>query len=243
MAGIKHHIVKVNQIFLDILNWIKSHLRKQSDNKNNAYGVLSYTKGNNGLLKLVERNTPRAIRTYILTPLSKKEKDDHSLVAKAVEDIHLYLDTLGALDTNYVYDRSVNRAALSKEYSHCITILKASRWLDKDGNYYTKPLFCEYYDFFPRSSGKHRDTYAVPIITEVANLLKNEHNINAFDFKWEINTSQKRFMGGDYREKIENNKITKPKIDTVKGIILKDISEKAPAPKSTDLIVKKDTTS
>lgn len=198
MTTFKENMVKLNHILLDILNWIRYSLQNKPDKKNKPYEILSFSKGSGGLLKNVSRETPRAVKTFIFTPINKKVEEDGTLTVKQIQDIHLCLDHLGALDTNYAYDPSIKRSALSKDFSHCITILKASRWLDKNGNYYTAPLFCEYYDFFPRSTGKHRDSYAIPIITDIANLLKNEYRLDSFDFHWEIQASQKRFMGGDY---------------------------------------------
>lgn len=190
--------MKMNQIILDICDWIRRTLwYREKRIKSRPYEILETYSSPHGILKLVRRDTPRAVRTYIFTPHNSKGQD--RIVQKDLKDIHICLDHLWALDTNET--SHVPKIILQQPYkarvTHAITILEASRWVTKDGNYYSKVLFSRNYDFIGTDWGAWRDKYAMPIINDLASLLRYRP-FKEMDWGLETELSQKNFMGGHF---------------------------------------------
>lgn len=195
--------MKINRIILDILDWIKDALwGKKNKDIYKGYKILQVYQGDKGILKLVERDTPRAIITYVFTPFAR-------VVGNKIlpsKDIHICLDHLWALEGSEVKHKSFklsntsNRFSYSKylgKDSHSITVLEASRFVNKDGDYLTDIIFHKNYDFIGVDTSGLRDRHAIPIIKEVVMLFKERPSDTARTFPWdfEIKWSRKRFMG------------------------------------------------
>lgn len=192
----------VNKIFIEILDWVKRFLQfKAHKNPIKPYKLEQTYIGTAGILKLVTRDTTRAVRTYIFTPYKLKDKDDYMNTVKNHYDIHLCLDHLWSVYDGTIPTSNIGvRKQLSKKYTHCITILQAGRCIDKNGKYFTKPILYKEFNFLGSNQTTYRDKFAVPIFDEIAHLLKNADNPNVFDYTFEITLSQKKHMGAFYRK-------------------------------------------
>lgn len=201
--------MNLNHIILDILDWIRRSLWYQEDAiEVKPYAILQTKTSPFAILKLVQRDTPRAVRTFILTPIEQPSKSE-VLVRPDIKDIHICLDHLWTIEsypdfklTNKTKSFSVSpvRKFVKPEYTHTITVLKASRWVNREGKYSTDIIFSKEYDFLGRDSGVYRDKYATPIITEVASLLLYRP-LGEMNWEHEIESSQKTFMGGYFPNK------------------------------------------
>jgi hypothetical protein len=199
----------VNRIINDILDWLRRvlYFKKTRKNKKQAYKIIEVYTTNHGILRYVDRDTPRAVLTYIYTP----KPDTKSLVkAKSVMDYHICLDHLWALDNAEPYKVVVVKGTGNRKlpyrvynykadnlYTHSITIVEASRYLDKEGNYKTSVIFYKLYDFLGKSTTNYRDFFAIPIVKDIINILK-ARPLNLIDIVWEIEMSQKKIMGTSY---------------------------------------------
>jgi len=209
-----------NRIINDIVDWIRRLLHWQ-DKKvlNKPYTILEIYTFNHGVLKLVDRDTPRAVLTYIYTPkpIGDKIKSDY------IYDFHICLDHLWVIS-----DELLNLDNIKKEKkdienikegkdrpfkvpknlkvgdpSHILTILRSSRFLDSNGDYITEILYHKKFDFVGFDNTGYRDKFAIPIIKDVIHILK-EQEFKDIDWDFEISFSQKRFMGSYY---------SKPKVE------------------------------
>lgn len=204
--------MKLNQIINDIIDWVRRIVwyREKKVTKQ-PYVILDIIDGDFGLLKRVDRDTPRAVLTYIFTPYPTIEPNMNKTI-KPIYDYHICLDHLWALDNpelhrSFKVSSNKHTFKLTQETklknttygrnTHRVTILKASRFLDKDGNYFADTLFSNEYDFIGKDQSGMRDKYAVPIIKDVVRYL-NHTKIELFDWDIEISYSQKHFMGAKY---------------------------------------------
>lgn len=190
--------MQLNQIILDIFDWIRRSLwYRQKKVALKPYEILEIYPSDKGVLKLVRRDTPRAVRTFIFTPYTRKETPN--LVQKDMRDIHICLDHLWALDSeqNSHLPRRVEKDFRKVSDSHAVTILEASRWIKKDGNYNSTVLYSGNYDFIGSDIRAYRDKYAIPIVNDLANLLRYRA-LPEMDWRLELELSQKNFMGGHF---------------------------------------------
>jgi hypothetical protein len=185
--------MQLNQILLDILDWIRRVLwSKKLSTKKKPYAVIDTFDGVYGQLKLVERDTPRAVMTYIFTPrpVIKGNKVYNQ------KDYHICLDYLGLLDNQVVIDpKSREKKARRIKYgepSHSITVLEASRWVDKDGNYKSNIIYHKLYDFLGKEH-EHTHKYACMVFRDVCNLLKHQ-DIKYFEWEQQVDWSKKIVM-------------------------------------------------
>lgn len=208
-----------NRIINDIVDWVRRLLYWQKNEiKHKPYKVIEAHQGIHGLLRLVERDTPRAVMTYIFTP----KPTSGTNVVNNLFDYHICLDHLWAVDTAGLHVKSFalnNNIPSFKplvkkpsrplsalgEPSHTVTILKASRWLDNNGDYQTEVVYYKQFDFIGTDATPYRDKYAVPAFKDVINQLKYKR-FTDLDWDWEITFSQRRFMGSRYIKPTETDK-------------------------------------
>jgi hypothetical protein len=193
-----------NQVILDILDWIRRSLWNE-EIQHKPYEVLDTKIGNYGIIKRVNRDTPRAVATFILTPLHASESIRDFTKQKTLKDIHICLDHLWTIELTTHYPHRVKSKIHHRKFSttgksHTITILEASRWLNREGNYSSTVIFTKEYDFLGSDFSANRDKYALPIITDIANLLLYRA-LKTISWEIEIEQSQKRFMGGHFSSK------------------------------------------
>lgn len=210
--------MQINNILIDILDWVRKLVWWREHKVEYApYEVISIENTLYGLLKEVTRDTPRAVCTYILTPFAppKYAKDTH-------KDFHICLDHLWKLDASeYEFynnkDKIPHKAfKLSKKskkspyathtvlvkpkstHSHCITILKANRWVNENGSYGSNVIYQGYYDFIGRSFYGYRDRWAIPIFKDLINEIKTK-DISVLDINDIIEQSRKKYLGYGYK--------------------------------------------
>lgn len=205
--------MQVNRILVDILDWVRRLAWwKARQVKSKPYKIIRIENTVYGLLKQIERDTPRTLSTYIFTPKAppKYAKDKHF-------EYHICLDHLWALDAvtneNKVskpedYDKTVSQGfRYNRSHSHCITILKSSRWISKAGQYETKVLFQGYFDFIGYSPYfNNRDRWAYPIFKELIAAIRTK-NIALLDFDSIIENARYKFLGkgaGRIQSKVYN---------------------------------------
>jgi hypothetical protein len=205
--------MEFDRILVDILDWIRRSLwwRRRQRRLSKPYEILKSSRGKLGLLKLVERDTPRAVRTWVFTPYRTGEPKKDALI----QDVHLCLDHLYPLDGE---KKGGDLDQKQFKYrglvlTHKVTFLKASHFLNKDGSYNGSTIFCEGYDFLGSSPHQMRDRYAVPTLDDIAAQLK-EFPPASFDWQFEVEAGRKRHMGrywtpiagpSPYREEIKNH--------------------------------------
>jgi hypothetical protein len=178
--------VKVDRILIDIFDWVR---RLVFSRKNRAiskpYERLESWRGSAGVLHKVRRDTPRAVDTYVFTPLRSGNSK-----AATPKDIHICLDHLDVLPGQ--------RTRTRRTYTHRITVLLASHWPQEDGTYDTSLLYSASWDFQGRS--QYRDRWAIAITYDVARLLK-DRPFNRIDWEFEFTASAKQMMGSSFRYK------------------------------------------
>lgn len=202
-----------NRIINDIIDWVRRLLYwKDNAIKKKPYSVIEVYQCKHGLLRLVERDTPRAVMTFIYTP--KPVLKTNVALSSDMYDYHICLDHLWSVDNaelhrhsqtkSFMLDPNAQSFKLSKitrrklgDASHTITIMKSSRKLDPNGDYESSVVYYNQFDFVGRDNSGFRDKYANIIFKDVVNQLK-EHTFDETDWAWEINFSQKRYMGGHY---------------------------------------------
>lgn len=196
--------MQVNRVLLDILNWVKQLVWwREHKIAVQPYEVISRERTLFGILKKVTRDTPRALSTYIFTPLAppRYSKDKHY-------DYHLCLDHLWSLDSAHKeiagkLPRDYN-LRYNHRHTHCVTILQAGRWVNSSGSYYSKVLYQGYFDFMGSYSPyEQRDRWAYAIFADLARALKLKE-ISLVDFTHEIETARTKFLGKG-ASKVESN--------------------------------------
>ncbi len=190
--------MEFDYILLDILDWVRRLLwwQRQKKVEQKPYELLKLERGQQGVLKLVRRDTPRAVRTWIFTPYRRGEIP----LKQRLFDLHLYLDHLYPLteaDAGWLPKptrRGSKKKAERRVLTHRVTILEASHFLSKEGTYNSFTIFCESYDFLGTAPGGYRDRCAVPAIDDVARLLKVKPAAQ-IDWRFEIETSRRLYLG------------------------------------------------
>jgi hypothetical protein len=188
--------MRVDQLFLDLLDWIKRVLvSKQDKAAHKPYEILKQYRGRQGILKLVVRDTPRAVRTYIFSPF--QETQTNRIQVK--KDIHICLDHLWQSAQTRSSQQNSAKAQKSRSRfanSHRITVFEASRFLNKDGTYDTNQIYSEDLNLVGKAT--YRDQLAIPIVDDLAMMLK-EFPVNTIDWKFEIETGCKRYLGSHWK--------------------------------------------
>jgi hypothetical protein len=181
--------VKFDRLFLDLFDWIRRSLYWRSNRATQKpYEILRVDRGKLGILKLVQRDTPRATRTWIFTPYPKFEEGSFK-ARQHLKNYHICLDHLYPL-TGQAVRRDIQR------WSHRVSILEASRSLNSDGTYDTNTIFARAYDF--TGQGQYRDRWAISCIDSLAATL-SQWGPQSVDWHMELELDRKRFLGADYR--------------------------------------------
>lgn len=193
--------MRVDQIFLDLLDWIKRVLvSKKEKTTHKPYEVLKQYRGRRGILKLVARDTPSAVRTYIFSPFQETQTNR----VQVKRDIHICLDHLWQSPETGGSQRSAQKSQKSRyrfANSHRISIFEASRFLNKDGTYDTREIYSEDLNLFGKAA--YRDQLAIPIVDDLAMMLK-EFPVHSIDWKFEIETGCKRYLGAHWKPSPSN---------------------------------------
>lgn len=108
-----------DRIAIDFLDWVRSLLWSGPTSEGKPHSptprIIWYKSGSNGLIQRVERDTPRAISTWIFTP-SKRDIPSSEQIK-----FYLCLDMLGKGDCYW-------------KYSHRMSIWQASVWIQIQGD-------------------------------------------------------------------------------------------------------------
>jgi len=174
--------MRFGQILLDILAWIKARLYQQKTSKQNPYEVLTRRRSPYGSLCLVERDTPRAIRTFVFMPFRGNGDDPEP------QDVHIYLDTLTALEKAKDASQRAKLNHVNGKATHKITVVLADHWVSADGTYNADVLHEGFYDLQGRSSYEHRQ--AIATIDNLVTLLLHQRH-DDIDWAFEIDASRK----------------------------------------------------
>jgi hypothetical protein len=201
--------MKLDRVILDFLVWIKEQFWK-APNRSPVYlyEEIARFDSSRGYLKLVRRNTPRAISTWVFIPKRNVDLDnikhhlEDSKSDKYKYDVYVCCDHLFALTElensskrqpkikpvkqSYTYTNSIK--------THKISVLLISHFLSGDGTFQSFELFSEDYDMVKRGSlDIHRE--AIAIVQSVAMLLKYR---SVDDWHFEIESYRKQFLGSSY---------------------------------------------
>jgi hypothetical protein len=211
--------MELNSILIDILDWVRKLVWGRENNKEyTPYKVLKMEHTLFGILKMVTRDTPRAVSTYIFTPFAppKYSNEPHN-------DYHMCLDYLGKIDytenevpkpkepvhksfrltkpIKKIHKVENSYTVISREgtkYSHCITILKANRFPNRQGNYNSKVIYQGYYDLIGSEWLRYRDRWAVVIFQDMVNQTKSK-DISLLNFNDIIEASRQKYLGRYYK--------------------------------------------
>lgn len=181
----------IDRIVIDILDWIKRSLFFRRGQKiRQPYEVLEEFKAERGWLKKVQRDTPRAVRTWVLVPFPR-EIEGYTKRSE-IREVHICLDHLFALEGQKAPPRSEWRL------THRIHVLSASRYLSPDGNFQAETIFVKNYDMlgtYGQTTG--RDRTAIAIIDQIAKIV-GKFGWEKLEWEMEIELSRKQFMGKNY---------------------------------------------
>lgn len=126
----------IGQLLQNLVAWLQRWLHSITKKTPQPFVSVREKQYPLGLLKLVEgRDTSHAIRTWIICPTEVKQGLD-------TLDIHIYLDFIGVTSESIQPHQSRTRGT-----THTITILRASRTLQRDGTYRYDHIFSKQYDF------------------------------------------------------------------------------------------------
>ncbi len=143
--------------------------------------------GREGTATLVlGRDTPRAVRTWIFSPLRGQQAAIDALHTDPCNDIHVYLDFLGPLanapetkQTNWTLSQRKKREKGEAFLTHRIQVLKASHMLNAHGFYDYKLLFWQDYDFYRPGTGDP-ERWAITTVDRLMHRL-----LSSKDIDWE----------------------------------------------------------
>ena len=195
-------------MILDILNWIREGLWANDAKTSKtlwSYQSLGKSECFGGILHHVDRDTLRAVSTYVYQPFVPNK---YMKRADSSYDYHICLDHLWALDASqnekkYTYKPSAVKFTpledlkRNHKHSHIITVIRASRWLTKEGTYTGEVLFQKEYDFINSRKYHSRDAIAAPLFRTLVLRLKT---ISPVGIKWddEIAALRKRYLLNAY---------------------------------------------
>jgi hypothetical protein len=201
--------MKLDRVILDVLMWVKEQFWKApSRSPVYVYEEISRFDSSRGYLKLVRRDTPRAIATWVFIPKRNVDLDnlkhqvEQSQSEKYKYDIYICCDHLFALTEidsinkrkykTKLQQKSPNGANRMK--SHKISVLLISHFLNKDGTFQSFELFSQDYNLIKQGSlDPHNQASA--IVQSVAMLLKYR---SIDDWHFEIESYRKQFLGSSF---------------------------------------------
>jgi hypothetical protein len=189
--------MQFDRVVIDILDWIRRVLfwRSHRQVKQKPYEILKIERLWRGILKLVKRDTPRAVRTWIFTPFPIPENGLNTVSRQNIKDYHICLDHLLPLVGDNRAPVTPPSSSMRHRPTHRVMVLEASRYLTSDGSYASSTLFsCDY--SFARRDGS-RDRWAIAVVDELAKIVGNG-GIQDVDWHMEIELSRKRFLDVDY---------------------------------------------
>lgn len=217
-----------DQIFLDILDWVRRLLWSRNRRSPNPYKRLKSWSAQTGYVHLIERDTPRAIATFLYCP-----KRFNNAQKREPKDVHLHLDSL-ALSGRHRHG--------GHQLTHRITVLEASHWLKSNGSYDAIPVYAQELQLVPKNEKAHlptakarqvsaelrsesfsinswetRDRLAVLVLTALALRLLNTEPA-MICWAWEVEQLAKEVMGRHYSG--ETPKAGGLESDSIKGVIL-----------------------
>jgi hypothetical protein len=189
--------------------WVKEQFWKApSRSPVYVYEEIARFDSSRGYLKLVRRDTPRAIATWVFIPKRNVDLDnlkhqfERSNSEKYKYDIYICCDHLFALTEIDNLNRIKHKAKLSKQKvtytnrmkSHKISVLIISHFLNKDGTFQSFELFSHDYNLIKQGS-LDPHSQAIAIVQSVAMLLKYR---SIDDWHFEIESYRKQFLGSSY---------------------------------------------
>lgn len=201
--------MKLDRIVLDFLTWIKEQFWKApSRSPVYLYEEIARFDSSRGYLKLVRRNTPRAVATWVFIPKRNTDLDNIKHPYQPIKvneykhDIYICCDHLFTLKKSENSRGKIQNIKLNKKQNsykkriktHKISVLLISHFLHKDDTFESFELFSQEYDLIRQGSRDiHREAMAV--VQSVAMLLKYRA---VDDWHFEIESYRKEFLGSSY---------------------------------------------
>lgn len=113
--------------------------------------------GEFGIIHLLEgRDTPRAVRTWMLTPKRQKLNSAQMVATSTPMDLHIYTDFLGPLPNNTTPSATEERGKAGSQRerglsvpTHRVQLLQASHFLNGEGFYSSEVLHWQDVDCYP----------------------------------------------------------------------------------------------
>ena len=173
--------LRLDKLLLDILDWLEKALDWRRNKKGAAkpYEVLRVYPGVKGVLRLLQRETPRAVYTLEFQPLRKTGEPLQNR-------IHIYCDHLEKIPGD-----PTPRVAGK---SHRVQILTVAPVLSKEGYVFYEILFRQDYQF---QCTAYRDQHATVIVLAVGlQLLRLPYT--QINWAFEIEATAKQIMGGKW---------------------------------------------
>ena len=146
--------MRLDRVLIDIYEWFRKILWAEKQEESAGYQII-LTKTNIdsrpilGVLQLIGRNTPRAVRTWRFLPHRERTPEDRQY------DILLCLDSLERL-ANEHSERGItdiNRAR-SRYHTHRLTVLRLAHFLGPDGEFEADELFSDTIALRGRTDGR-----------------------------------------------------------------------------------------
>jgi hypothetical protein len=207
--------MNLDRIVLDFLVWIKEQFWKApSRSPVYLYEEIARFDSSRGYLKLVRRNTPRAVATWVFIPKRNTDLDKikhpspPNQVNEYKHDIYICCDHLFAVAESAKSNRKIPSTRLNQKQNgyakkiktHKISVLQISHFLQKDDTFESFELFSQEYDLIRQGSRDiHREAMAV--VQSVAMLLKYRA---VDDWHFEIESYRKQFLGSSYTPTIKD---------------------------------------
>lgn len=148
-----------DRIIEDSLGFIRRKLWSDKTNTEvkKPYQPTKSVPGEFGIIHLLEgRDTPRAVRTWMLTPKRQKLNSAHMVATSTPMDLHIYTDFLGPLPNNTTPSAMEERGKAESQRkkglsvpTHRVQLLKASHFLNSDGFYSSEVLHWQDVDCYP----------------------------------------------------------------------------------------------
>lgn len=207
--------MKLDRIVLDFLTWIKEQFWKApSRSPVYLYEEIARFDSSRGYLKLVRRDTPRAVATWVFIPKRNTDLDNikhpsqPSQVNEYKHDVYICCDHLFTLPESVKTRKKTPNTSSDQErngykkriQTHKISVLLISHFLNKDNTFESFELFSQEYDLIRQGSRNvHREAMAV--VQSVAMLLKYRA---VDDWHFEIESYRKEFLGSSYTPTIKD---------------------------------------
>jgi hypothetical protein len=194
-----------------LYSYIKNKILSLTNKANKYdYEIVDSKKYKKGILKVIKSNNLTNVKSYIYTPYPNKNTD--FITVNELKDTHFYLDLVVILSNDKVKKlktpnktcilskyklKTINKVTKHNKNTHRITILKSSRWKNKEGKYITELILKKEYNFLGKSRSKNINLDAITVLDNVVELL-NYRDIKDINFEWEIDTFQKQLMSTNY---------------------------------------------